>query len=44
MKKKRRQPHIILILTDHFRRDALGKSTPNLSRLAAEGTRFANAY
>ena len=38
------QPNIILILTDHFRRDALGPHTPNLLRLAAEGTRFANAY
>lgn len=38
------QPNIILILTDHFRRDALGKSIPNLMRLAEGGTRFAKAY
>ena len=37
-------PNIILILTDHFRRDTLGSHTPNLLRLAAGGTRFANAY
>lgn len=39
-----RQPNIILILTDHFRRDALGSATPNLMQLAGEGTRFTNAY
>jgi len=39
-----RPPNIILILTDHFRRDALGRSTPNLMRLAASGVRFENAY
>jgi arylsulfatase A-like enzyme len=38
------QPNIILILTDHFRPDALGRSTPNLSRLAGEGVRFQHAY
>ncbi|MBM4025431.1 MAG: hypothetical protein FJ280_08485 [Planctomycetes bacterium] len=37
-------PNIILIITDHFRRDALGPHTPNLLKLAADGTRFANAY
>jgi len=37
-------PNIILILTDHFRPDALGRSTPNLVRLAADGVRFDNAY
>jgi arylsulfatase len=37
-------PNIILILTDHFRRDALGASTPNLLALANRGTRFENAY
>ncbi len=41
---KTSSPNIILILTDHFRRDALGPSTPNLMRLAARGTRFTNAY
>lgn len=39
-----RRPNLILILTDHFRRDAVGPSTPNLMRLAAGGTRFENAY
>ncbi len=38
------KPNVILILTDHFRRDALGPKTPNLNRLAAQGVRFANAY
>ncbi|MFW6335690.1 MAG: sulfatase, partial [Phycisphaeraceae bacterium] len=30
--------------TDHFRRDAVGRWTPNLMRLANRGTRFENAY
>lgn len=38
------QPNIILIMTDHFRRDALGRSTPHLTALANRGTRFENAY
>lgn len=38
------QPNIIFILTDHFRRDALGPATPNLNRLAQEGVRFEHAY
>ncbi|MBZ0293171.1 MAG: sulfatase-like hydrolase/transferase [Anaerolineae bacterium] len=38
------QPNIILMMTDHFRRDALGRSTPNLVALANRGTRFENAY
>jgi choline-sulfatase len=38
------RPNIILIMTDHFRRDALGKSTPHLLALADQGTRFENAY
>jgi choline-sulfatase len=38
------QPNIVLILTDHFRPDALGRSTPNLSGLASAGTRFEHAY
>lgn len=37
-------PNLILILTDHFRRSALGGSTPNLMKLASEGVRFSNAY
>ena len=36
--------NIILICTDHFRRDAVGASTPNIMSLAAEGVRFASAY
>ena len=38
------RPNIILILTDHFRRDALGNHTPNLMRLAHDGISFTNAY
>jgi arylsulfatase A-like enzyme len=38
------QPNIILIMTDHFRPDAVGPSTPNLLRLANNGVRFDNAY
>ncbi len=38
-------PNIILILTDHFRRDALRPDlTPHLMRLANQGTRFTNGY
>lgn len=45
-----KQPHIIFIMTDQQRADAMGCSgnaavlSPNLDRLAAEGYRFANAY
>ncbi len=39
-----RRPNIVLIMTDHFRRDAVGPSTPNLMRLAERGTQFLNAY
>lgn len=38
------EPNIILILTDHFRRDAIGPGTPNLQALAADGTLFENTY
>lgn len=39
------RPNIILILTDHFRRDALTpRTTPKLWALAGAGTRFENAY
>ena len=38
------QPNIILILTDHFRPDALGPSTPNLMSQAERGVQFGNAY
>ncbi len=36
--------NIIFILTDHFRPDAICKSTPNLKKLSAEGVLFTNAY
>jgi N-acetylglucosamine-6-sulfatase len=45
------QPHILLILTDDQRADAVGASgrfpfleTPHIDRLAAEGTSFENAF
>lgn len=44
------KPHIILLMTDQHRGDALGCmgnkaiKTPNLDRLAAEGTLFVSAY
>ncbi len=38
------KPNIVFILTDHFRPDAVGASTPNLKQLAAEGVLFTNAY
>jgi arylsulfatase A-like enzyme len=38
-------PNIILILTDHFRPDALTQvNTPHLMELASAGTQFTNAY
>jgi len=39
-----KKPNIVLIMTDHFRRDAVGNSTPHLKALAARGVRFENAY
>jgi choline-sulfatase len=36
--------NIVLILTDHFRPDALGKYTPHLMQLARRGALFTNAY
>ena len=45
-----RQPHVILIMTDQQRGDALGCAgneavlSPNLDRLAADGHLFSNAY
>ena len=40
-----KKPNVVLILTDHFRRDALQPGiTPNLMRLANQGTRFVNGY
>ena len=47
---QRKQPHIILLMTDQQRADALGCTsdgvvmTPNLDRLASEGHLFCNAY
>ncbi|MCC2686040.1 MAG: betC 3 [Paenibacillaceae bacterium] len=38
-------PNIILVMTDHFRRDAITKkNTPHLMKLAESGVLFANAY
>ena len=48
--KKNKSPHIILIMTDQQRADALGCAgnkaviSPNIDRLAAEGHLFRNAY
>ncbi len=45
-----RHPNVLILLTDQQRRDSLGcygnpvARTPNLDRLAAEGTRFDRAY
>ncbi len=38
------QSNIILIMADHFRRDCIGASTPNLQKLAKVGVTFQNAY
>jgi choline-sulfatase len=38
------QPNIIFVLTDHFRPDAVGASTPNLRTLVERGVQFRNAY
>ncbi|HIY37151.1 MAG TPA: sulfatase-like hydrolase/transferase, partial [Candidatus Paraprevotella stercorigallinarum] len=49
VQSKKIHPHIILIMTDQQRADALGCAgndcvlTPNIDRLAAEGHRFCNA-
>ena len=40
----RKRPNILLIMTDHFRRDAIGEHTLNLNALAGAGVSFANAY
>jgi len=39
-----RPPNIILLLTDHFRPDAVGPSTPRLVEMAHRGASFAHAY
>lgn len=36
--------HIIFILTDQMRADAIGQATPNLNSLAQRGVRFENSY
>lgn len=47
---KNKSPHIILIMTDQQRGDAMGCAgnmsviSPNIDRLAAEGHLFRNAY
>lgn len=39
------QPNIVLIITDHFRRDTITpKQTPHLYKMALEGVRFEAAY
>ncbi len=39
------KPNIVLILTDHFRRDTISpEDTPNLHKLALDGVRFEAAY
>ena len=38
------RPNIILIITDHFRQEAIGRFTPNLKKLAAAGVEFRHAY
>lgn len=49
-KTDKKQPHIILIMTDQQRGDALGCAgnhavlSPNIDRLAADGYLFCNAY
>ncbi|MCK5249442.1 MAG: sulfatase-like hydrolase/transferase, partial [Spirochaetaceae bacterium] len=43
-KLKAIRPNIILISTDHFRRDAVGERTPSLMALVKDGIRFYNAY
>jgi choline-sulfatase len=42
--KRAARPNIVLILTDHLRRDAIGPSTPNIKALAERGVHFMNAY
>jgi len=50
MSDRNSSPNVIVVLTDQHRASALGCAddepveTPNLDRLAASGTRFANAY
>lgn len=39
-----RPSNILFILTDHFRPDAIGASTPRLQQLAKKGTIFSRAY
>jgi arylsulfatase A-like enzyme/Tfp pilus assembly protein PilF len=41
--RERPRPNVLLITLDTFRADRLGARTPALSRLAAEGVRFADA-
>ena len=46
---EKRKPNLLLIMADQMHKYALGAvtpyvKTPNLDRLAAEGTLFANAY
>ena len=49
-KEMKKKPHVIFIMTDQHRGDALGCMgnkaviSPNLDKLAAEGTLFVNGY
>ena len=48
--EKKKKPHVIFIMTDQHRGDALGCMgnkaviSPNIDKLAAEGTLFVNGY
>ncbi|MFT6435186.1 MAG: arylsulfatase A-like enzyme [Candidatus Azotimanducaceae bacterium] len=50
MKEKEQQPNILFVCSDQYRADVLGcagnnvVATPNLDRLANEGTRFDQAW
>ncbi|MFP4029373.1 MAG: sulfatase [Candidatus Brocadiia bacterium] len=44
MGASKNRPNIVLIITDHFRPDAVGRSTPRLLQLADRGAIFEHAY
>ncbi len=50
LRAQRRRPHILLLMVDQFRADCVGADgnrailTPNLDRIAREGTLFRRAY
>ncbi|MDE0027235.1 MAG: sulfatase-like hydrolase/transferase [Spirochaetaceae bacterium] len=39
-----KSPHILFVLVDQMRADALGQATPALNALARRGVRFENCY